>query len=64
MLDSGTTKSLCGNENSVTNIQMAKNLIEVKTSAGTTVIDKMSNVPGFGEGDDKGRKNNLQFRSR
>ena len=49
MLDSGTTKSLCGNENLVTSIQMAKKPIEVKTSAGTTVIDMMSKVPGFGE---------------
>ena len=49
MLDSGTTKSLCGNDKLVTNIQMAKTPIEVKTSAGTTVIDMMSKVPGFGE---------------
>jgi hypothetical protein len=48
LLDNGSTLSLFGNPDMVTNIRESKTTLELATNAGTKTTKQVADVPGFG----------------
>jgi hypothetical protein len=48
LLDNGSTLSLFGNPNMVTNTRESKTTLELATNAGTKTTKQVADVPGFG----------------
>jgi hypothetical protein len=48
LLDNGSTLSLFGNPNMVTNIRESKTTLELVTNAGTKTTKQIADVPGYG----------------
>jgi hypothetical protein len=48
LLDNGSTLSLFGNPDMVTNIRESNTTLELVTNAGTMTIKQVADVPGFG----------------
>jgi hypothetical protein len=48
LLDNGSTLSLFGNPDMVTNIRESKTTLELATNTGTKTTKQVADVPGFG----------------
>ena len=49
LLDSGSTLSIFGNPDLVQGIKTSKTMLEMATNGGTTMSNKVAQVPGFGQ---------------
>ena len=49
LLDSGSTLSIFGNPDLVQDIKTSKTMLEMATNGGTTLSNKVAQVPGFGQ---------------